>query len=402
MAGAPPDDGDGSISFLRRVTLDESQRDRAERDARALRREQGCALLQDEYLLRVALAAIEPDELVEVAPRAIEQILAAAGAASAKLSTLRMNMALAALLRALGAAGRAKLREMLTAQTKTHDEACAAIEQYVAWFESPVRQRKFADLCYESPVSQTNLDRERRCTRVYKLIGRLRYAGAGLPQVPPPRWPTISFGNSLKLDDGTFTFPLQHSASLCTNPSCVPSPTVSTPLPATHWSLLRRPPRRKPQQLLPMTSAAQAERLEGVFAAWEIERRRRATAGEKDIRASPAVKEKWVTEFRVLGGIEAVTMALKRWRGDLARHRHNAASYLPAIGALRTSAHAASFSYQQYEGVVAEIAKSAVATADLWFFFKTRGYVARLRGREPRYRVLAQPVAQAIEPGAVL
>ena len=78
MAGAAPDDGDGSMSFLRRVTLDESQRDRAERDARALRREQGCALLQDEYLLRVALAAIEPDELVEVAPRVIEQILAAA------------------------------------------------------------------------------------------------------------------------------------------------------------------------------------------------------------------------------------------------------------------------------------------------------------------------------------
>ena len=95
-------------------------------------------------------------------------------------------------------------------------------------------------------------------------------------------------------------------------------------------------------------------------------------------------------------------MALKRWRGDLARHRHNAASYLPAIGALRTSAHAASFSYQQYEGVVAEIAKSAVATADLWFFLKTRGDVARLRGREPRYRVVAQPVAHAIEPGAVL
>jgi len=164
----------------------------------------------------------------------------------------------------------------------------------------------------------------------------------GVKKATPPRWPTISFADSVKLDAGALTLPLQHAAPVCADPSCDPSPTVSTPLPVASTP---PPPLREPSPWAFTTTAAQAERLEGVFAAWEIENRRRAVVKEKARRISPKVKAGWVEEFGVTGGDETVTTALRRWRADLARHRSNAALYPHALGALRVSAHAESFSY---------------------------------------------------------
>ena len=122
----------------------------------------------------------------------------------------------------------------------------------------------------------------------------------------------------------------------------------------------------------------------------EIERRRRARATPKmkDVRASPAMKESWASEFMVTGGVEAISRALRYWRADLARHLSNAAMAPHALSALRASTHAAAFSYQQYEAIVAEIAKSAVATAMLWVHLEAKGSVRRKRGGGPaRYQV---------------
>ena len=131
-----------------------------------------------------------------------------------------------------------------------------------------------------------------------------------------------------------------------------------------------------------MPGANQAERLEGVFAFFEMTRMREKAEGGAVPRASPTVRRTWEDELSMIGGDMSMKERLRQWRVDLAVHRSNAACLAPALAALRASEHAARFSRAKFDDIVAPDAQSAKATERLFVFLREKKVCSkRERGR---------------------
>ena len=78
--------------------------------------------------------------------------------------------------------------------------------------------------------------------------------------------------------------------------------------------------------------------------------------------------------------VRSQVRCLKRWKGDVARHRSNATCLDPALAALRASEHAARFSKAQFGAIVAPVAKSALATERLFVFLREKQHVVNTSG----------------------
>ena len=357
----------------------------AERSARALLHSEGrAAVLKDERLLRSALATIEAPELSRVVSRAMRVMLAAVADALLKLNWALVNVALASLIGALeprlsdGTLDMRMTRRLLELLIQRADRRAAdqAVNWISEWFER--RHATYCELLLQSMAStpsgraNTNAWREARVSTVCRLSRRLHSAMMGCRMPAPARWPTISYEQWVLMVKGDLAIQLKHPE---TWESLVgtPSATVATPPPPSQPCA---PPRDAPDPDW-MPCAAKAERLEGVFAYHEMQRIK-ATGRGSDV--THLTRRAWALEFGVTGGDRIVKECLKRWKGDVARHRSNATCLDPALAALRASEHAARFSKAQFGAIVAPVAKSALATERLFVFLREKGYVVNTSG----------------------
>ena len=204
------------------------------------------------------------------------------------------------------------------------------------------------------------------------------------------RWPTISHEQARRLARGELTIELAHAPPRSLAFKGRASGTVATPPPS---AVMAPGERLDVPHTIWMPCVEQVERLEGVFAFFEMERQRKIAAKETPVPIiTSSVRDGWRREFGILGGDIVMQKCVTKWKGDLARHRSNALLATQALAALRASEHAAKFSIGQFESIIGSIAESARGTRMLWLYLLDAGLIGHTRGGKGlRYRVARIP-----------
>ena len=300
-----------------------------------------------------------------------------------------MRMALGSVVESLDSLTRAVLLNQLVKRLRS-EGADEVIELLIDWFGH--RGSTLRTLKYKSvpPSPQTDRRRLARMRTVDRLCARLHDSMVGQPPRYELRWPTISHEQAVKLARGELTIELAHAPPRPIAFNGRASGTVATLTPSVVI-----PPGEchdLPDEVR-MPRVSQVERLEGVFAFFEMERQRKIAAEERPVPIiTVSVRDRWRKEFGIIGGDKVMQKCVTKWKDDLARHRSNALVATPALAALRASEHAAKLTPGQFESIVGPVAESARATHALWLYLLDAGLIVHTRGGKGlRYRVTRIP-----------